>query len=246
PGAAASLTIVLEVLVLRLSLLLLMSSLLLPASELPQAAAGVQERYGSWNGEPFWLRLREPDERFGGMRVLELLYTPAGPEILAGTVLGDHPFLLLDEHLRLRAWNERGGSGSAAEYREDSDPPAYHILAEVHRGEQVQISRRRHAAPPAWDRQLLPLLVLLLEPVQPETVVPTLSVFSLAEPVPQPATITTTQVRIGETVWEIQREEDGAIAALLDADGEVVLQVGQLPPPEPISGMEVQEPPQLP
>lgn len=137
----------------------------LAAAEPPPLPAEPVELHGTLRcaGAPegrFWARLLSPDKAYGGHRMLQLVYDPPRPESLAGTVLVDCPFVLLDAQLRLVAWNGRQGLSQVTPRQ-----GGYHVVREVVEGEGLAahaVGRESDlAGPRAWDLRLAPLLVAL-------------------------------------------------------------------------------------
>lgn len=147
-------------------LLLLLLAILgggLPAADLlPTAPTAVVELNGSFRGERFWMRLNLPDARFGNQRMLELLYTPPKPVEIAGAVLVDCPFLLLDERLRLVAWNGRDTTQrvlpTATGY---AITRALEKATEDGKDTAPDSEERTTAMPRGWDERLVPLMLAL-------------------------------------------------------------------------------------
>jgi len=62
---------------------------------------------GTWDGQPFWARLLPRDHAYGNHRVLQVVYAPPAAADLGGINLSDCPFVLLDDHAEVVAWNGR-------------------------------------------------------------------------------------------------------------------------------------------
>lgn len=145
----------------------LLAAMVLPAADLlPTAPAGVVELHGTFNGERFWARLNPPEARFNNHRMLELLYTPPKPEAVAGAHLVDCPFLLLDERLRLMAWNGRDTTQQVLPIK-----GGYRVVRELERPIAVgkdsapdsapDSDEREVAMPRGWDERLVPVMLTL-------------------------------------------------------------------------------------
>jgi hypothetical protein len=193
------------------------------------------EIHGTLRGEPFWARLTAADERFGGRRVLQLLYTPPTTEALAGTHLVDHPFLLVDERLRIWAWNERQNGLSGAEFRLDRQPKGYAIALEKSRplvgGEEVPVEEKRSydAPAPRWDVHLAPLLVAFSW--QPDPAPKAARAMDLfkdhgdADPAVSIVAWQAGQLAIGKTVYSVNADESGRLATIQSAAGQALLEI---------------------
>lgn len=119
------------------------------------------ELHGRFNDQPFWLRLLPNDPVKGG-RILELVYTPPARGEIDDTVLIDCPFLLLDAHAGILAWNGRGG---LSEITREPDK-SYKIVREIQVGEgdaSLTDSKMRTTIPiePLWDLRLAPIMLAL-------------------------------------------------------------------------------------
>ena len=128
---------------------------------LPSLPSGTCELDGTWNGQPFWARLLPPDAHFANHRVLQLSWAPPAPETIGGVHLVDCPFILLDDHARIIAWNGRDGMSSVEPLGSDG----YRVSRELTRGSGVDAqpvaSSRTIGGGRGWDLHLAPLLVAL-------------------------------------------------------------------------------------
>ncbi|HAT11534.1 MAG TPA: hypothetical protein DCS97_13280 [Planctomycetes bacterium] len=144
--------------------ILLCCALLAVAGEdlLPHSPAGPLSLHGTLAGERFWAKLGGPDPAYGGNRVLEVVYTPPKPETLGGAHLIDCPFLLLDDRLRLVAWNGRDTLARVV-----ANATGYAVTREILRAtedakDQVPAPvERQVAGARGWDERLAPLLLAL-------------------------------------------------------------------------------------
>ncbi len=150
---------------MRMALLLaapLLAGALAAADAAPALDASVAELHGRLRGEPFWARLQAADPTFGNRRVLQLVYTPPSPERLDGAHLSDCPFVLLDDHLCIAAWNDRDSAASA---QAKAKTPGYAINRDLLVGEGD--AKHSEAVPRAlpgavgWDLHLAPVLLAL-------------------------------------------------------------------------------------
>ncbi len=195
---------------------------------LPTAPAGVLECHGTLAGERFWLRLETPSKEFGGNRVMNLLYTPPVPAMVAGARLPDCPRLLLDLHLRLVAYNGRGtlnqivpagkGSGYSVvrELWVKEELPADQAGTGKSAGEVPREQRRTITGARTWDVRLAPLLVALAwRKSGPEASVRAMDFFGPAGE----ATVVTWQgdtVSIAGRALRIEAGADGRVRRILD------------------------------
>ena len=105
------------------------------------------------------MRIKAGDPAYAGHRLTELVYTAPTPATIAQTVLVDHPYLLLDDHLRLMAWNGREGLAKVTALKSGG----YQVVREITVGEGIlalgQESVRTIPDGLAWDQRLAPLLV---------------------------------------------------------------------------------------
>lgn len=210
----------------RTAALLVLACLALAGEDLlPHAPAGLAELHGTLHGQRFWARLTAPKAEFGGNRVLELVYTPPTPAALAGAHLPDTPFLLLDERLRLVAWNGRDSLTKVL-----ADAKGYRITREEEiptaDGTDKTPSGRDGAiaGPRGWDERIAPLLVTLCWRAKSRGEVPTYDLFAVA-----PARSATTwddgQVLISGRPHRAVPDTTGRLARLEDAAGTPVLTV---------------------
>lgn len=192
---------------------------------LPKAPAGRVELHGVHDGARFWMRLNPPDAAYGNQRMLELVYTPPTPERLAGTHLPDAPFLLLDDRLRLVAWNGRdtmsrvlaGARGyqvtreleQATEDKKDVAPSS---------DERVVVGAR------GWDERLAPLLLALVWSAGSRGEVPIYDLFGAA-PGPSAASWRDQQVLIAGRSYHAVADANGRLTRLDDAAGSAALTV---------------------
>jgi hypothetical protein len=119
------------------------------------------ELHGRFNDQPFWLRVLTDDPAKGG-RIMQLVYTPPARGEIDDTVLIDCPFLLLDAHAGILAWNGRGG---LSEITREPDK-SYKIVREIQVGEgdaSLTDSKMRTTIPiePLWDLRLAPIMLAL-------------------------------------------------------------------------------------
>lgn len=143
--------------------LVLLAAGMLASAELPTLPAGVWECHGTarlrgqTEAQRFWLRLMPPDRQYGGNRVLQVVYTPPDAAALGGTHLADVPFVLLDEHARVVAWNERSGMSQTA------PGAAYRVTRDRTPDDRTDIVTdvRDVSGERGWDLTIAPLLLAL-------------------------------------------------------------------------------------
>jgi hypothetical protein len=132
---------------------------------LPTIAPDVIEIHGTLHGQPFWAKLLAPDAQFDNHRMLQLVYTPPDPKEIDGTVMVDCPFILLDQHGRVVAWNGRDGLSNIVRGKEGT----YEVSRELHEkpeggsdGDAALSSTTRtiHSSL-AWDLRLAPVVAAL-------------------------------------------------------------------------------------
>lgn len=198
-----------------------------PAEALPQVPPGRWELHGTFHGDRFWARLKTAEKRFAGKRLLMLLYTQPDRKDLDGAVLADHPFLAVDDHLRIFGWNERGDNLGRADYSAKTN--AYTVIRELERvvdGETHAIEEkppRILANPPAWDLRLAPILLALAWRAGTKAEVPLVDLFG-----PKPAGRLLWRddgVDLAGTVYRIESDAEGRLAVLRDAANREVLRV---------------------
>lgn len=192
---------------------------------LPKAPAGTVELHGTWDGARFWMRLNPPDAAYGNQRMLELVYTPPAPERLAGTHLPDAPFLLLDERLRLVAWNGRDTMSRVL-----AGAHGYAVTRELERATDDKkdvtpsSDERKVSGARGWDERLAPVLLALAWTAGSRGEVPIYDLFGAA-PVPSAASWRDQQVMIAGRSFRAVADASGRLARLDDAAGNPALTV---------------------
>lgn len=210
----------------RLFALLLLAALALGGDDqLPNAPAGTVELHGTLHGARFWARLSPPKTEFAGNRVLELVYTPPEPASLGGAHLSDCPFLLLDERLRLVAWNGRDSLSKAV-----AGNAGYRITREEETrtadGTDTTPIGRDGAVngPRGWDERIAPLLLALAWRSSSRGEVPTYDLF-VAAPIRAATSWDDTRVMISGRNCRAVPDTSGRLARLDDAAGSPILTV---------------------
>lgn len=191
------------------------------------------ELHGTLYGQPFWARLLTAEQRYGGHRVMQLVYVPPKPDDLGGTHLVDHPFLLINSDGRIIAWNERSEGLSGAEFRSQRAQPGYAIALErsvLNDGQPapVQITRDLASAQPAWSTHLAPLfLALTWQANAGQQRIPTATLFGADEDIRlHHVTVDSNQVIFpGELTGRIEADSQGRLARIIDSDGNPILSV---------------------
>ena len=195
------------------------------AADLPTAPSGVVEMHGTFNGERFWARLNLAEARFGNHRMLELLYSPPLPAAIGGAHLVDCPFLLLDDRLRLMAWNGRDTTQQVV-----PSTTGYRITRELER----PIDAGKDAAPDSdereiamargWDERLVPVMLVLAWRAGASAEMPIADLFG------PPTAASTVSWRDGAVVvggrpYRATPDASGRLARLEDAAGTAVITV---------------------
>jgi hypothetical protein len=198
----------------------------IPAPGLPPPVpAAVQELHGTFAGQRFWVRLKAPDPQFKGNRVLELVYTPPPADQLAGAVLSDVPFLLVDDHLRIVAWNGRDTGSTVT----PGAPTGYKIGRDLEQGEgvdrHVENEKRAILGERGWDLRLAPVLLALGWSKDSAGALRAVDLFGPRHGEALTVAWTGTAVTVAGQAWTIVPDADGRMQEVKDADGKVVLTV---------------------
>jgi hypothetical protein len=210
-----------RLLVLILSLVAITTA---PAAQ-PLVADVVQELHGTFAGQPFWARLKPAHQQFGNHRVLELVYTPPAESELAGAHLSDCPFILVDQQLRVVAWNGRD-SGSRVV---PAAPSGYSVSRElvVVEGDdkRIDIESRTIPGERAWDLRIAPILLAIAWTRDGSAEAKVVDLFG-----PRHAEMLTIswkagQVALAGTTCTATADANGRLATLAAADGTVLLTV---------------------
>ena len=201
-------------------------ALITGSPDLPTLAAGTWECHGTatlagqTQAQRFWLRLLPPDAKFGGNRMLQLVYTPADPAALGGTHLGDSPFLLLDEHARLVAWNDRAGLTQATSSTKAG--ATYHVTRERMADETVA-NQAPHTVPRSfsgergWEATTALLLLALAWRADTRAQIPLYDLFG--EGATAAISWSGTTVSCAGRAWRIEADAQGRLKRLLDEHG---------------------------
>ncbi len=212
-----------------LSLLVMVSAVAADLPGLPLLPAGTWECHGTVQlrgqtaPERFWLRLLPPDKEFAGNRVLQIVYTPPPQAALGGTHLADVPFVLLDSHSRIMAWNDRNGmsqmtpgkAGSATYVVSRDRTPTDHT--EIVADERIIPGER------AWDRTVAPLLLALVWRAGQEVSLPCVDLFA-DEPASTVSWLGPAVACHGQTL-QVEADAGGRVHRVVDAQGTPVLVV---------------------
>lgn len=206
--------------------ILLMGAVAAEPAALPAAPEGSQVRHGSLLGQPFWARLLPADAQFAGNRKLELVYTPPASESIGGAFLSDCPFLLLDQHLRLVAWNGRDTLSQIVEVAKPR--PGYKVTREFHiaDGKDAKVEGRSTLLPVArgWDERIAPVLLAFAWRAGGAAQVPCYDLFA---PAPTGALLRWegAAATIAGRTYAIEAGAAGRLLRLRDAAGALVLEV---------------------
>ncbi len=190
---------------------------------------GQFEYWGRLHGERFWVRLLPRSADHGDLRILLLEYHQPPQDQLDGTLLTDHPVLLVDDVLRLRLWDSGSHSLSTARYRQGGEP-RYETVHERERKEDndyipYTVERTIHARS-AWDLRLAPILLPMLW--QPGTRSPAIPVVDLFGPRHDERMTLRWQDRTVELAgarYTIVPDAEGRFQRLVDAAGETVVSI---------------------
>lgn len=200
--------------------------------DLPALADGQRELHGTFGGERFWARLKPRQDRFGGKRVLELVYTPPIPEELGGTILDPHPFILVDDRLLVHAWLERGSRLTKAQW--GADPAGYEVVREGERviGDEVFPDEQRLVveSPPAWDLRVAPVLLAFAWRAGTSGRAPLVDLYGPRSDEELSIAWDGTRVEIAGVLHRVEPDADGRLERLLLASGKEVLQVAERQP----------------
>lgn len=194
--------------------------------ELPVCDPAVCELHGTLLGKPFWAKLLAPDGKFGGNRVLQLVYTPPAPEQVDGAHLSDCPFVLLDAHLRVVAWNGRD-SASAAE--PILKPLGYRISRDLLVGDgdnkHSEAVPRVLAGEVGWDLNLTPVLLALGWKEGTTCQVRAVDLFGPRWHEQMTVGWIQRSVAVAGATWTVIPDEQGRLRSVAASGGEVVLDV---------------------
>jgi hypothetical protein len=204
--------------VIRSSLILILFVAWAGAAELPDLAPGLWECHGQVRlrgqsvAEPFWFRLLPSDPKFGGNRLLQLVYTPPPAAILDGTHLADAPFLLLDAHARLVAWNDRAGMSQIAPG--PAGTATYVATRDRTPNDQSTVTthERRLGGERGWELSVAPLLLALVWRQDSQAELPCVDLYGDA-----PSAIVRwhgTEVAIADQVFTISADPQGRLQRL--------------------------------
>ncbi len=187
------------------------------------------ELHGTLDGQPFWARILPPDAQFGNHRVMQLVYTPPTPEALGGAHLVDCPFILLDEHARILAWNGRDGLSSVV----PGAPAGYQVSREIveGEGETAKIIAQGVKIPGAhaWDVHLAPLLTAISWSAAVPASVRVVDFFGPASAAPLSCSWQGDQVDIAGKHFIVVPDKAGAFQRLVDETGSTRVEVVETP-----------------
>jgi hypothetical protein len=195
------------------------------ADLLPMAPTAVVEMHGTYHGERFWAKLRLPEANFANNRMLELVYTPPAPAAVAGAHLIDCPFLLLDDRLRLVAWNGRDTLQRAV-----ATATGYRVTRELERavdlGKDVAPDSDERNIPMAlgWDERLAPILLAFAWHAGANGAIPIADFFGVSTTA-STASWTDATVVIAGRPHRALPDAAGRLARLDDAAGNAVLTI---------------------
>ncbi|HYE04755.1 MAG TPA: hypothetical protein VEL07_04460 [Planctomycetota bacterium] len=192
----------------------------------PTIEAAQQELHGVLRGEPFWCRLLPSDKGLNGRRVLHLVYSPPSIAELGGAQLSDTPYVLLDDHARVVAWNGRHSLSNVHPHRAKD---GYRIVREIPRGEgeaaQPGAEERRIAGPMAYDLRLAPVLLALVWRSGSQGAVPVVDLFGARHDERIELKWNGAEATIGAEAWRIEADEAGRLRRIVAADGTAIIEV---------------------
>jgi len=203
------------------------------AEDLPTAPAGSPELHGTLAGERFWIRLNPAKAEFGGDRMLELVYGPPAPAQVGGALLPDCPFLLLDQHLLVVAYNGRDSLTQVVMRK-----AGYHVTREEEHktedGKAAAATTREVdvAGPRGWDERLAPVLLALVWKRDGHGTVPSYDLFAAA-PLRSAVSWNGEQVTIAGRACHATADSAGRLQRLDDAAGKPILTVTSWITPSP-------------
>lgn len=188
------------------------------------------EFHGRYNNNDFWMRLLPADKRYGGGRILELLYTPYAKDRFAGAIMVDHPQILVDTKLRIQAWKEgRGphqtGFGNVM-YRGDQKPFRYVITRETEDSEGEAVADER-AIPGAagCDLHILPILIACAYAKGVEADARVVDLFGGRYRENMTAKLRAGGYSIGDSKWVITADANGYVKTIKDQNGKEILSI---------------------
>lgn len=207
----------------------LLLALALPAAAaeptLPRLPAGQVELHGTLDGAEFWARLLPPDAAYGGNRILQLVWQPPAPDRLAGAHVSDCPFVLLDEHARVVAFNGRETMAQAL----PAAPDGYSVTRELADGEGQDArplpEERTVRGERGWDLHLAPVLLALAWDPRTQTRVRVVDLFGARHEEAMLATWDGTRGELAGAALTIEVDDAGALRRILGADGQPRLAV---------------------
>lgn len=187
--------------------------------------ASQQELHGTFAGQPFWARLTLPDKQFGNNRVLQLVYTPPSATDVDGAHLSDCPFLLVDSHLRIVAWNGRDTGTQAV----PAAPTGYSITREVSVVEgddkRIDLQQCSITGERGWDLRTAPILLTLGWRRGTSFSARLIDLFGPRHGEALTITWQDATVTIAGTAYTVVPDEQGRLKSLTAADGTVLISV---------------------
>jgi hypothetical protein len=219
---------------LRPAALVLLVITMAVAGEPPLVDATQHELHGTFAGQPFWARLTLPDKQFGNNRVLQLVYTPASDADLGGAHLSDCPFLLLDPHLRIVAWNGRDSGTQAV----PAAPSGYSITREVSIVEggdkRIDLQQRAISGERGWDLRAAPVLLALGWRRGSSFTTRAIDLFGPRHSEALTITWQDAAITIAGSAYTVIPDEHGRLKSLTAADGTTLISVTTRSSPPPV------------
>ncbi|MBA3687003.1 MAG: hypothetical protein H0W72_17420 [Planctomycetes bacterium] len=172
-------------------------------------------------GARFWVRLHPPAVG-GEARQLELVYTPPTPEALGGSVLHDSPYLQVDGHLAIIAWDLRDGLSGI---KPTKDPAGYKVMREMVVGDDHTIKARAILGARGWDLHLVPVLLALGWRADANAEVRLIDFYGARGLEPLVARWSPGELTVAGERWQAEADADGRLLRLRDAAGGEILVV---------------------
>jgi len=189
---------------------------------LPQALAGVVECHGTWSGQPFWLRLSDPDPALNGNRHLRLVYTPPVRAEVEGAAIHDSPELIVDSHMRIVQWDNRDGATGVM-----IADAGYTVTRELHAldGDTIALKTRALKQPAAWDLRLAPLLAVLVDSSDATWSVSAVDFWGSRAGERLEVQSDTKTITVAGVVFTLHRAPNGRVSRVSDAHEQAVITV---------------------
>ncbi|MBA2479363.1 MAG: hypothetical protein H0V44_01775 [Planctomycetes bacterium] len=187
--------------------------------------AGTFEIHGKLAGQPFWARVLAADAKFNHHRVMQLVYTPPAADILAGARLFDCPFVLVDSHACIVAWNGRDSLSQVV----PGAPNGYAVTRELHTGEgdgaSTTSDKRTIRGERGFDLHLAPLSIALTWGPDTTGDVAVVDLFGGRWKEGLRASWKGAEVTIAGDGYTVAADDQGQLARLVDARGMACIEI---------------------